>query len=228
MLDKSRRHEMIIVCDSRVAAEHAQEADSAVPAVEPEGARARDELPVQPLDALHQRPHGGTPTRYVSTRTLLRAHCAPATRLLHTLHAPCRSRAGRHRGQARPEELPVPRRRRPAALTSHSSLLCPLWYVTTVTSKNCASQDSELYFSSQALCRLVHSRPGHLFICRAVHLYSFYNTTYTQSMCTILYCIHLLVQYKFTIVQYSIFPVLYYSGPITRCTDYVPYDFDFH
>ena len=36
--------------------------------------------------------------------------------------------------------------------------------VANVTSKNCASQDSNsgLYFASQALCRLVHSRPGHL------------------------------------------------------------------
>ena len=51
-------------------AEHAQEADAAVPAVEPEGARARDELPAQPLDALHQGPHGGTPMLFTRTLTV--------------------------------------------------------------------------------------------------------------------------------------------------------------
>ena len=37
------------------------------------------------------------------------------------------------------------------------------FYLTIVTSKNCAYRDSnsDLSLSSQALCRLVHSRPGH-------------------------------------------------------------------
>ena len=41
-----------------------------------------------------------------------------------------------------------------------------------VTSKNGAYWDSnsELFLSSQALCRLVHSRPGHI-VCRAVYLF---------------------------------------------------------